>query len=60
MALPRPNLFAMSAPILPRDKARRLRSDETDAEHRPWMHLQRHRLGVQLRGLRCSDREFLM
>src|ERR1700730_8374319 len=36
-ALPRPNLHAMGAPPLSRDKARRLRREETDAERRLWM-----------------------
>jgi very-short-patch-repair endonuclease len=48
-ALPRPNLSAMSAPLLPRDKARRLRRDQTDAECRLWMHLRGHQVGVQFR-----------
>ena len=39
----------MSAPLLPRDRARRLRRDQTDAERRLWMHLRRHQLGVQFR-----------
>ncbi len=39
----------MSTPLLPRDKARRLRRDETDAERRLWMHLRRHQLGAQFR-----------
>jgi very-short-patch-repair endonuclease len=39
----------MSAPLLPRDKARRLRRDETDAGRRLWKHLRRHQLGVQFR-----------
>jgi very-short-patch-repair endonuclease len=39
----------MSAPPLSRDRARRLRRDETDAERRLWMRLRRHRLGVQFR-----------
>ena len=39
----------MSTPLLPRDKARRLRSVQTDAERRLWMRLRRHQLGVQFR-----------
>jgi very-short-patch-repair endonuclease len=39
----------MSVPLLPRDKARRLRRDETDAERRLWKHLWRHQLRVQFR-----------
>ena len=41
--------FAMRTPLLPRDKARRLRSVQTDAERRLWMRLRRHQLGVQFR-----------
>jgi very-short-patch-repair endonuclease len=48
-ALPRPNLSAMSTPLLLRDRARRLRRDQTDAERRLWMHPRRHQLGVQFR-----------
>jgi very-short-patch-repair endonuclease len=59
-ALLRPNLSAMSTPLLPRDRARRLRRDQTDAERRLWMVLRRHQLGVQVRVLRFSDREALM
>ena len=39
----------MSTPLLPRDRARRLRRDQTDAERRLWMHLRRHQLAVQFR-----------
>ena len=39
----------MSAPPLSRDRARRLRREETDAERRLWMHLRRHQLGVKFR-----------
>ena len=39
----------MRTPLLPRDKARRLRSVQTDAERRLWMRLRRHQLGVQFR-----------
>src|SRR5580700_1991184 len=39
----------MSAPPLSRDRARRLRREETDAERRLWMHLRGHQLGVQFR-----------
>ena len=39
----------MSAPPLSRDRARRLRREETDAERRLWMYLRRHQLGVQFR-----------
>ena len=39
----------MSAPSLPRDRARRLRREQTDAERRLWMRLRRHQLGVQFR-----------
>src|ERR1700686_2714373 len=39
----------MRTPLLSRDKARRLRSVQTDAERRPWMRLRRHQLGVQFR-----------
>jgi very-short-patch-repair endonuclease len=48
-ALARPNLPAMSAPPLSRDRARRLRREQTDAERRLWMRLRRHQLGVQFR-----------
>ena len=48
-ALPRPNLPGMSAPLLPRDRARRLRRDQTDAERRLWMRLRGHQLGVRFR-----------
>jgi very-short-patch-repair endonuclease len=41
--------FAMRTPLLSRDKARRLRSVQTDAERRLWMRLRRHQLGVQFR-----------
>jgi hypothetical protein len=40
--------FAMSTPLLPRDRARRLRRDQTD-ERRLWMRLRRHQLGVRFR-----------
>ena len=36
--------LAMRTPLLPRDKARRLRSVQTDAERRLWMRLRRHQL----------------
>ena len=39
----------MSAPPLSRDKARRLRRDETDAERRLWTRLRRHQLGIRFR-----------
>jgi very-short-patch-repair endonuclease len=39
----------MSAPPLSRERARRLRREETDAERRLWLHLRRHQLGVQFR-----------
>ena len=39
----------MSTPLLPRNKARRLRRDQTDAERRLWMRLRGHQLGVQFR-----------
>ena len=39
----------MSAPSLPRDRARQLRRDQTDAERRLWRDLRRHQLGVQFR-----------
>ena len=39
----------MSAPPLSRDRARRLRREETDAERRLWIRLRRHQLGVQFR-----------
>ena len=39
----------MSAPPLSRDRARRLRREETDAERRLWIHLRRHQLGAQFR-----------
>src|SRR5258708_5641340 len=39
----------MSAPPLSRDRARRLRRGETDAERRLWMHLRGHQLGVLFR-----------
>ena len=39
----------MSAPPLSRNRARRLRREETDAEHRLWLHLRRHQQGVQFR-----------
>jgi very-short-patch-repair endonuclease len=39
----------MSAPALPRDRARRLRREQTDAERELWMRLRRHQLGVQFR-----------
>lgn len=42
-------LRAMSAPTLPRGRARRLRREQTDAERELWMRLRRHRLGVQFR-----------
>ena len=48
-ALPRPSLLAMSTPLVLRDRARRLRREQTDAERRLWMHLRRHQLGVQFR-----------
>jgi very-short-patch-repair endonuclease len=41
--------FEMSTPLLPRDRARRLRRDQTDAARRLWMRLRRHQLGVQFR-----------
>jgi very-short-patch-repair endonuclease len=39
----------VSTPLLSRDRARRLRRDQTDAERRLWMRLRRHQLGVQFR-----------
>ncbi len=39
----------MSTPLVPRDRARRLRREQTDAERRLWMLLRRHQLGVQFR-----------
>lgn len=39
----------MAAPSLPRDRARRLRREQTDAERELWMRLRRHQLGVQFR-----------
>ena len=39
----------MSAPPLSRDKARRLRREETDAERRLWTRLRRHQLGIRFR-----------
>ena len=33
-ALPRPNVSVMSSPLVPRDRARRLRREQTDAERR--------------------------
>ena len=39
----------MSAPPLSRDRARRLRGEETDADRRLSMRLRRHQLGVQFR-----------
>jgi very-short-patch-repair endonuclease len=39
----------MRTPLLSRDKARPLRSVQTDAERRLWMRLRRHQLGVQFR-----------
>ena len=41
--------LAMRTPLLPRDKARRLRRVQNDAERRLWMGLRRHQLGVQFR-----------
>src|ERR1700730_12698229 len=41
--------LARRTPLLSRDKARRLRSVETDSERRLWMRLRRHQLGVQFR-----------
>jgi Protein of unknown function (DUF559) len=41
--------FVMSTPLLPRDRARQLRREQTDAERRLWTHLRRHQLGVQFR-----------
>jgi len=41
--------FAMRTPLPSRDKSRRLRSVQTDAERRLWMRLRRHQLGVQFR-----------
>jgi very-short-patch-repair endonuclease len=43
------NVHAMSAPLLSRNRACQLSREETDAEHRLWMHLRRHQLGVQFR-----------
>jgi len=34
---------------LSRDRARRLRREETDAEHRLWMRMRRNQLGVRFR-----------
>ncbi len=39
----------MSAPALPRDRARHLRREQTDAERELWMRLRRHQLGVHFR-----------
>jgi very-short-patch-repair endonuclease len=39
----------MSALPLSRDRTRRLRYEQTDAERRLWMRLRRHQLGVQFR-----------
>lgn len=40
---------AVNPPRLPRDRARRLRRDQTDAERRLWMRIRRHQLGVHFR-----------
>jgi very-short-patch-repair endonuclease len=39
----------VTAPPLRRDRARRLRHDQTDAERKLWTRLRRHQLGVQFR-----------
>jgi very-short-patch-repair endonuclease len=39
----------MSAPLVPRDRARRLRREQTDAERPFWVRLRGHQLGAQFR-----------
>ena len=42
-------IFMHERAALSRDRARRLRREETDAERRLWLHLRRHQLGTQFR-----------